>query len=230
MGNTLNVVVSKIRNTLLVCLTCMAAAGALLSWAYHRFERDEQKVTSDARAERQARQRLAELNDDMVAAGAHRHEFIALKAEGVLGDLDKTRLLDHVERGLSPFGNAVREYKLEARRDYLSPALAVLQRHRFGQHRLELQFSPIHEIEFLSIWQTLTKNRRGIAPIESCELKRKESGQSIQSGENRALERLEARCVMVAYSIRTADTDAALAATMPMAQTAPPPAAGGPQR
>lgn len=230
MSSHLSIAVAKIRNAVVVCLVCVVAAGGLLAWVYQRFERNEQKLANELRAERQARNRLSELNDDMVAAGNFRGEFMALKAEGVLGELDKTRLLDQIEKGLSPFGAAVREYKLEARRDFVNPALSVLQRHRFAQHRLELQFSPTHEVEFLGIWESLARSRAGIAPIESCELKRKESEQGAPTNDNAPKGRLEARCVLVAYSIRTADADSALAAAPAMAQTAPPPAASGQRR
>lgn len=235
-------IVHLARNAMIGASVAISLSLGVAYVSYQRYQTDEKRQAENLRHERAAKRKLDELNDDIVQAGLARTDFERLRAEGSLGELVKTRLLDGIEQALHPFGEAVAEYKLEGLREFSEPALSRLSRHKFNQHRLELTLKPVHELEFMDIWFALSEGRSGIAPIESCELLRKDgsgtgssgggstaagkakeatSGSGSSSGEEREVtrprvSRLEAQCVLIAYTIRFDAQAGALAATAPM--------------
>lgn len=225
------------RHSLIGASIALSLSAGIAYVSYQRFQTDEQNQSENLRRERAAMRKLVELQDDVIQVGLTRGDFERLRRDGTLGDLAKTQLLDGLEQALHPFGDAVTEYKLEGQREFGHAALSRLGRHKFYQHRLELKFRPLHELEFLDIWSAVASGRRGLAPIESCEILRKASaGGSVTSGTAASsggrsaaaqsggeqesarpqVSRLEASCVLIAYTIRADAQAAVMAATAPM--------------
>ncbi len=230
-----------IRKTAFGALAAIAAAGAILAWSYSRYAADNREQVENIRKEQIAKRRLFSLIEELAEIHQAKSSFIHLREQGVLGDLNKTRLLDQVETALIPFGDAVLNYKLDGHKEFSRPALSQLARHRFGLHRLQLNFRPLDEVEFVKVWRALASSSSGVTPVESCELTRKDSGsdgaplaESVTAGTPKnanesapRLARLDARCVLTNYSIRfeagvnPASSITAAAATIASTATAP---------
>ncbi len=227
-----------IRKSAVLVLVIISIAVAILVWSYSRYTADNRAQIENVRKEQGAKRRLFSLIEELAAIELASDSFSRLRKDGVLGELNKTRLLDQVESALIPFGDAVVDYKLEGYKEFSRPALVALTRHKFGLHRLTLNFRPLHEEEFIDVWRALSASGSGINTVESCELSRKASfvdginaaaadtgsPDSSAGGTTKPVTRLEAQCVLTAYTIRFESTNPAIAAMAPGSRpnTAPP--------
>ncbi len=217
-------------------LAVVAAAVAVLFWCHGRYTADNRNQTENVRKEQLAKRHLASLSDELAAINLASASYTKLLEDGVLGDLNKTRLLDQIEAALMPFGDALQDYKLDGYKEFSRPALSGLNRHKFGLHRLQVNFKPLHEGEFMQVWRALAGSSSGVIPIESCDLIRTDKGvdgnATLDRGSTQSPAgsldmsatnaRLEARCVLNAYSIRfEAASNGSAASPALAASTAP---------
>ena len=217
----------------------ISMAAVTLAWSYSRYIADNRAQIENVHKEQNAKRRLFSLIEELAAIELASDSFSRLRKDGVLGELNKTRLLDQVESALIPFGDAVVDYKLEGYKEFSRPALVALARHKFGSHRLTLNFRPLHEEEFIDVWRALSASSSGVNTIESCELSRKASmvegtsaaepdavnAQGGAGSTTKPVTRLEAQCVLTAYTIRFESTSPGMTAMAPVSKpsAAPPP-------
>lgn len=173
-------------------LVGLAIAGALFS--LQRFNAANLAHAALTSSQATEKIRLDDLKFQLKAVRSSLNSYEGLVSDGFVGDLRKTELLDSIETQLTPFGDAIKSYKLEARSEFVNEGLSVLPRHKIWRHKLELTFNPLHEVEMFEIWQALDKSRKGLSAIESCTVSLKEG-----SGGKKGL--LDAACVMYAYTI-----------------------------
>ena len=185
----------------------LLGAGVLLAvallaggWAFTRWDGYQQalqmarQALSAALQERSAAQADAQL---LARVGA---DYQSLGARGVIETSEKfsrIEAIDRFEAALRADGS-VERYALERAQSLPEGVVPNLQQLAVVRHSLTFDATPLHEEEFLRLWQRIDAGVGGLRAIEQCNLQRVLDG-AASDVTGSAVPRLRARCTLNWY-------------------------------
>lgn len=161
-----------IKPALLGAASVVAIGLALGSFAIMDYQDKVEARELDFTRLTQAKQRLAQLNQDVSQARAALPRYQSLKRQGIFSSLDKAREIDRFESlaGQRPAG--VKSFSLGALELLPAPSDLPLSRLDLGRHELTFDATPRHEIHLLGLLDDLRRSLHGLALVRACSLQR----------------------------------------------------------
>lgn len=208
--------------TLIGSASLLLLAGAAAWYADARYTANAHAHRAAERsAEAVLRARLAQRNEREVLArvGARFEELVTA---GAVGPFPKTTEMDRFESAVRAYGRGVERYTVSKAEPVIDPASIGLQLLTPQRQTLQFDAKPLHEEEFLQMWESVRTGIGGLSAIEACSLQRSLSdvarGDDITSGDSHWLPRLNASCTVAWYVFsaeRPADDQGQSAAPAP---------------
>ena len=140
--------------------------------AVYRFNAHAQQRVGAERDASDMRRKVVELKQQATFAQAFGQRFQTMADAGAIGSFNKPRELDRFETTLRPFNDQMERYALSGQAGFELQGAPALERYALYRHRLSFEMKPRHEEHFLRLMDAITRQTRGVAAIERCDIGR----------------------------------------------------------